>query len=305
MILLWGMPGDEPFDAVRAALEWRKAPYTLLDQRRVLQQRLELEVGPVLGGTVWSGEERVPLDEVSAVYTRVYDARRLPGVEDAGVAVHERVREVETALWSWVEEAPGRVVNRPAAMASNGSKPFQAALIEAQGFRVPETLVTTDPSAALEFWERHGSVIYKSVSGVRSIVSRLGPEHRERLRDVTWCPTQFQAYVPGQDVRVHVVGDEVFPAEIVSDAVDYRYARRSGSSVELRAGLLDIDVAERCRALASALGLHLAGLDLRRTPEGEWFCFEVNPSPCFTYYEHHTGHPIAATLAAFLAGAQK
>ena len=75
--------------------------------------------------------------------------------------------------------------------------------------------------------------------------------------------------------------------------------------MELRAGLLPIDVAERCFALARALGLHLAGLDLRRTPDGEWFCFEVNPSPCFTYYEHHTGHPIAATLAAFLAGAQK
>jgi hypothetical protein len=33
------------------------------------------------------------------------------------------------------------------------------------GFDVPDTLVTTDPLAALEFWEQHEAVIYKSVSG--------------------------------------------------------------------------------------------------------------------------------------------
>jgi hypothetical protein len=305
MILLWGLPGDEPFDAVRSALEWRKTPYVLLDQRRVLEQRLELEVGAKLGGVVWCGEQRVPLSDVQAVYTRVYDSCRLPGVAEAGAAAHERIREIESTLWAWVEDAPGRIINRPAAMASNGSKPYQAAIIAEHGFRVPETLITTDPKAVREFWDRHEAVIYKSVSGVRSMVERLGPEHRQRLEDVVWCPTQFQAYVPGQDVRVHVVSGEAVPCDVVSDVVDYRYARRQGGSVELRASVLPKDVAERCCKLAAALGLCLAGVDLRRTPEGEWYCFEVNPSPCFTYYEYHTGQPLAAMVAAFLAGAHQ
>ncbi len=48
------------------------------------------------------------------------------------------------------------------------------------------------------------------------------------------------------------------------------------------------------------MGLHLAGIDLRHTPEDEWYCFEVNPSPAFPYYEQWTDQPIASTLAQLL-----
>jgi len=49
------------------------------------------------------------------------------------------------------------------------------------------------------------------------------------------------------------------------------------------------------------MGLGFAGIDLRRTPDGELICFEVNPSPAFSYYEAQTGQPIAEALAAYLA----
>ena len=98
-----------------------------------------------------------------------------------------------------------------------------------------DTLVTTDPEAALAFQAQHGSVIYKSTSGVRSIVSRFTAEHAERLADLRWCPTQFQQYIPGRDHRVHTVGDDIFACEIVSAADDYRYGARQGMDVELRA----------------------------------------------------------------------
>jgi hypothetical protein len=39
------------------------------------------------------------------------------------------------------------------------------------------------------------------------------------------------------------------------------------------------------------------------TPEGEWFCFEVNPSPAFLYYQQATGQPIATAVAGLLAAA--
>ena len=67
-------------------------------------------------------------------------------------------------------------------MASNNSKPYQALLIQALGFAVPETLVTTDPDAVLAFWQRHGTVVYKSNSGIRSIVSRLTDAAHSRSR---------------------------------------------------------------------------------------------------------------------------
>ncbi|HEY3477005.1 MAG TPA: hypothetical protein VGK56_20470, partial [Anaerolineales bacterium] len=123
-----------------------------------------------------------------------------------------------------------------------------------------------------------------------------------RLQHIRWCPTQFQVYVEGTNVRVHVVGTKVFATMIVTEATDYRYASQSGSHTELRTVELDDDLAERCVRLAHALKLPFAGIDLKITPDDQVYCFEVNPSPGFSYYEHHTQQPIAQAVALFLAG---
>jgi glutathione synthase/RimK-type ligase-like ATP-grasp enzyme len=167
---------------------------------------------------------------------------------------------------------------------------------------VPDTLITNDPAEVLAFRRAHGSVIYKSMSGVRSIVKELDDDDLARLDDIGWCPVQFQALVPGRDVRVHVVGQDVHATEIMSDAVDYRYAKQSGGSTALRATKLDAWLAERCVALTAGLGLVFAGIDLRIGPDGTATCFEVNPSPAYSYYQASTGQPIAASLARVLTG---
>jgi glutathione synthase/RimK-type ligase-like ATP-grasp enzyme len=98
------------------------------------------------------------------------------------------------------------------------------------------------------------------------------------------------------------VNDEIFPTEIVSDSVDYRYARRNGGSAELKAADLPSEIAEKCVKLTEGLGLAFAGIDLKVTPEGEVFCFEVNPCPAFSYYEANTDQPIARAVARYLNG---
>jgi len=122
---------------------------------------------------------------------------------------------------------------------------------------------------------------------------------------VAWCPTQFQQHIPGVDHRVHVVRDRVFASEIRSASgdfayEDYRYAPRAGVEITIRASTLPGDIADLCRTLTADLGLSLSGIDLRLTPTGEWYCFEVNPSPAFTYYQEGTGQPIAEAIAALL-----
>jgi glutathione synthase/RimK-type ligase-like ATP-grasp enzyme len=226
---------------------------------------------------------------------------------DAVEAAFIRPVEVDEAMICWSETTAAYVVNRPSAMASNGSKPYQSLLIREQGFAVPETLLTTDIAALEEFWERHGKVIYKSASGVRSIVGRLTPAHRARFSSLATCPTQFQQWIAGTDVRVHVAGDEVFASEVESCATDYRYPRRNEEIPRIRAIDIGRELADRCRRLAGALNLPFAGIDLRRTPTDEWYCFEVNPSPGFTFYADATGQPIADAVASLLVagGAQQ
>jgi hypothetical protein len=102
-------------------------------------------------------------------------------------------------------------------------------------------------------WSEGGSVIYKSASGVRSIVRRVEQEDLPRLERIRWCPTQFQRHVPGTDIRVHVVGRSVFAATIVSDATDYRYAARDiGVEPEIVACELDAPMARSALRSPSA-----------------------------------------------------
>ena len=103
------------------------------------------------------------------------------------------------------------------------------------------------------------------------------------------------------DIRVHVAADDVFASKVESSATDYRYPQTEEEQVKIEAFELPSDLAERCRRLAASLSLELAGIDLRLTGDGRWVCFEVNPSPGFTYYEHATGQPIARSVARLLA----
>ncbi len=301
LIMLWGLAAERPLAAVHGELRRLGCPVVLFNQHDILETELDLTVGSDVCGALCTRGERWELCSVTAVYVRPYDARAVPAVKRQGPdsPAWRHAVAVDEALWSWVDVTPSLVVNPPHAMGSNSSKPYQLELIRRSGFGVPDTLVTTDPRAVEAFWERHGTLIYKSISGTRSIVSRLRPQDRERLADVVFCPTQFQAYIRGTDVRVHVVGDEVFASEVITEADDYRYHGDHG--LEIRACAVPVAVADRCHALASTLGLPVAGIDLRRTSEGEWYCFEVNPSPAFTYYQESTGQPISAAIARLLA----
>jgi hypothetical protein len=302
MILLWGVPEDSPLAAVHNALQRRGAPVEFLDQREVLATEVELCVDADIQGVLQIGDRKSDLGAITAVYLRPYDWRHLPDIEKAGPGspAWRHALGVQDALLCWLELTSAQVINRLTAMAVNNSKPLQVCLIRSLGFDIPDTLITTDPGTAQEFWEKHGTVIYKSISSVRSIVSRLTPDHVHRLGDISWCPTQFQRYIPGYDYRVHVVGDEIFACEIISEADDYRYATRQGMHVDIRSYDLPRDCADRCRELAAAMDLAVAGIDLRRTPEGQWYCFEVNSSPAFTYFQGATGQPIDEAIAKLL-----
>ena len=115
------------------------------------------------------------------------------------------------------------------------------------------------------------------------------------IDDVRWCPTLFQRVVPGDNYRAHVIGSEVLAVRIESDQLDYRYGK-----TRMIATTLTPEIAQRCLRLTATLGLHFSGIDLMRTPQGEWFCFEVNPSPGYPYFEMLGGQAIGDALARFM-----
>jgi glutathione synthase/RimK-type ligase-like ATP-grasp enzyme len=281
-VLLWGRADDPVVLAVNRACEAYDVLTLIVDVHNVADIDID-------GDLVLTSGQRVTLDRVQGVFVR-----------PSGQVGTPREATVYQALGAWAELTFAAVVNRPSAAASNRSKPYQTRIIAAAGLAVPDTLVTTCPDDVRAFSSRHGKVVYKSVSGVRSIVSIFDPRDGERLDDVTACPTQFQQYIDGVDHRVHVVGEELFACRVESDAIDYRYASASGRKTTLSPAVLPPDIAESCLSVTRSLGLHFAGIDLRCDPQGGWWCFEVNTAPGFIWFEHHTGHPIAAATARVL-----
>jgi glutathione synthase/RimK-type ligase-like ATP-grasp enzyme len=307
MILLVGIPSESPMRMVASALDDLDYPYLMWNQRRIANCRMDFEIsGGAMEGVLTVEETQINLCDITGVYVRVMDDAQLPELKSLPLVAPERQysRAQHEALLLWLDLTTARVANRPAANGSNGSKPWQARLIESAGLRTPDTLVTNDPAAVRDFRERHGELIYKSASGFRSIVRPLGIDDEDRLSAIGWCPVQFQRRVPGHDVRVHVVGTEVFATRIDSTAADYRYASREGLETKLDAFDLPADLADACRRLSRELDLPFAGIDLRLQENGDAWCFEVNPCPGFSYYESHTGQPIAAAVARYLSGAK-
>jgi glutathione synthase/RimK-type ligase-like ATP-grasp enzyme len=312
-VALWGLPEDEAIDATRRELTERGTPHFLINQADVHQLHFDLDTARGVSGELHLGTQRVELSEIGAVLARPGDIRAIlrnvAGTQDPQAAgtldpqLYRQAVALERQLFVWIDIAPMLVLNRPSAAASNGSKPWQTELLRGRGLVVPPTLVTTSPEAVWEFIREHGQVIYKSVSGHRSIVSRVNAPHFDQIEDVANCPTQFQAYIRGTDWRAHVVGNEVYACEIRCEADDYRMAGARGEAIEFRPGELPEAVAKCCLDLALQLDLPLAGIDLRRTDAGEWYWLEVNPTPAFTYFEQETGQPLTAAVAQLLIAA--
>jgi hypothetical protein len=304
VILVCGGLADIVTELVCSRLEAMQRPYRLLDLGR-FPEGVEVEwtwSGRDVSGFIRTGDWTLDLASVTGVFVRYLGMdghapfTNLPaGHETAALG------EGQSGLVALLETMTCPVANKASVSMSNCSKPYQALLVRESGLLTPPTLITNDPNAALEFFEECGRrVIFKSLSGVRSTVREFDDRDRDRLPLLQHGPAQFQRFLPGDNIRVHTIGAEAIATRIRSGAVDYRYASHQGSHADLEPTELPPAVIDACVGLSRRMGLLLAGIDLKETPDGEYYCFEVNPSPGFAYYEQHTGQPISAVLVEAL-----
>lgn len=309
MVLIWGIPSESPIQRLLDELDMLEQPYLAVSQRHFADTDIQLTVDSsgTLGGTLTYQQQTYPLDSITGLYLRLTDDETLPEFKQlpADDPLRSHARQLVQHLTLWADWSGVRIVNRMAAMASNNSKPYQAQFIRQCGFHTPDTLITNEPADVTAFCRQHDDrVIYKSISGVRSIVQTWQADgDADKLALVRHCPVQFQQQVDGFDVRVHVIGELCLATRITAHATDYRYAlQQTGESATLTHYELDDELALRCVDLSRALDLAFSGIDLRIAPDGVVYCFEVNPCPAYTYYESHTNQPIAARLAEYLSG---
>lgn len=301
MIAVLGIPSETPVRLLMEACAVKHLPCTLFNQRRQEAWSVRYDAMRPHRSCLGNGDVSVALSECSGVYLRTMDHRGLP--EWTTAANPSGIEDMYGHLWRLLDDGdiPTNVINAPAVQLSNNSKPYQSIVIREQGLDIPETCITSDEDVVRDFLAKHKVVIYKSISGTRSIVKRLDEQSLANLSRIRYCPVQFQECVMGFNVRVHVVGQQAIATRIQSDAVDYRYAAQEGKNATLAPYALSQDTATKCITLAHALRLPFAGIDLMISDDGRTICFEVNPSPGYSYYEQHTGQLISHALADLLA----
>lgn len=257
---------------------------------------------------VRAGGTSYALQDVTSVWWRRPQAPDLSSVTDPQVNLFtaNEWNEAINGLWQLLE---ARWMNDPTRDDAASRKARQLSVATGLGLKVPRTLITSDPQRARRFVEESNGtgVVYKTFSCTHAIwrETRLfRPEDMAYMEAVRIAPVIFQQFIPAEsDLRITVVGDRLFAAAIRTVAgegsIDFR---RSVGSAALSVEELPADLANKLHALLKRLGLVYGAVDMRRTPDGEYYFFEVNTAGEFLFVEDRTGLPIARAIADWLAG---
>lgn len=203
-------------------------------------------------------------------------------------------------------------VNHPTRDSNAHRKVYQLQVAQQVGLTIPETLITNDPEQARAFVEAHGfgRTIYKAFTGTRQAwreTRLLKEDDFGHIESVRFAPVIFQRYVDAQvDLRITVVGNDLFPAAIHSQESSYKVDfRMDMSSARVEPHRLPPAVEDGLRALMEELGIVYGAVDMRLTPDGEYVFLEVNPAGQWLFIEARTGQPITTCLAHLLASQPK
>jgi hypothetical protein len=310
MILVISTPRDEHAQSVLVELSKLGAPAQLLDLSefpRSLGLAMRYEGGDrrfVLGcadggldledcGAVWWRRPQPP--EISGDITR--PSHRAFALNESAEALQGLWQALD-AFW----------VNEPARDHVAQRKAYQLRVAQDVGLEIPATLITNCPGAVHDFVAPRGCerVVYKAFSATEQEwreTRLLRPDELPLLGNVRYTPVIFQEYVEAEvDLRITIVGDEIFPAAIHSQDTSYKVDFRMDiARARIEPTSLPDDVEDKLRAFMKRLGLVYGAVDMRRTREGRHVFLEVNPAGQWLFVEHFSGQPIAATLARVLA----
>lgn len=227
-------------------------------------------------------------EEVTGVYLR-------PILTEIAGCDPVRIGTKFNALYTALHElSPERTINHPIHDLSNSNRILHLSILADCGFPIGSTLSTSDPLAAASFFAAERDLVYKSNSSIKTVTSALTTEDLERLVDVKYCPIVLQRRVFGSDVRIHYLDGQLFPLEVVSDSVDYRYDKSSKRTV--LQSVPDF-IEKSIHEYAKRSRLRFIGFDFKiESDSNRWLCLEANPMPGYDSYDKAASGAISDLL---------
>ena len=311
-VLLVTASYDVAPEYVAASLDRLGVPYFRLDTDR-FPLEIQATYDPHVGVTIRDDDRVVRSEQIRSVWYRRMRAPPLSRTLDCGTrdfCERESRAFLEGVLASLTTD---RWLSLPAAVAQAERKPYQLGVAARLGFDIPATAMTNDESVVRAIAERH-QLVAKAVSsgyvrgpeGNRAIfTSAVSSVDMTQLNGLSMAPVTFQEMVKKvSDIRVTVVGEDVFAAEIMSqDRESSRVDWRATDDPHLkhRRHELPHKVADLCRQLVVDLGLGFGAIDFALTEDGGYVFFEINPNGEWLWIEDQLGLPISDSIARILS----
>lgn len=198
---------------------------------------------------------------------------------------------------SWLLNTDKVVVNRPGAGSSNSSKLAHILDLQDCGFKIPFTYIFGDGKIAGDLLAADKEWVSKGCSSYRTRAKLLTEIQPLDLSLLNYAPSQFQEFIRGVDVRLHVVGDQVVGLKIISTNTDYRY--------DTAENMYEIftppdSIVEACHQYCAKEGLTFAGFDFKIDANDQYFILEANPMPGYEFFDRRLGGKISDMLYQLL-----
>lgn len=275
---------------------------------------LEFEANNLHGGLKiidLESEKELLVSDVLSVYYRRPESPTL-GDTNTDKFTENEIGFLGRWMWDLLEDAFW--VSKYLNIRRAGSKLLQLRLAPQMGFLIPDTIISSDHSRILRFYEQHeGRVITKPLAtgaiqhedGVYGIfASRVSSSDLIDSQVFKVCPTVFQERVEKRlEVRVTVVGNQAFPVEIHSQCSERTkddWRRYDLDNTPHAIHVLPADLELACVNLVARLGLRYGAIDLILNEKGEYVFLEINPNGQWLWLEALTGAPISKAIAKLL-----
>ncbi len=311
MILVISNHLDEHAQAVMVELSRRGAEARLLDLSRFpLQLGLSMNYESSGGGRRFvfgCDDGGLNLDDCGAIWWRRPQQPSVAAAVARAEHQHFALSESHEALQGLWQCVDAFWINQPARDVVANRKAYQLQLASRLGLEIPQTLISNCPRAARDFVQRLGvgRVIYKAFSATEQEwreTRLLREDELAKMENVRYAPVIFQSYIEAEvDLRITIVGDQVFAAAIHSQDTSYKIDFRMDiGQARIEAVSLPAEVQTRLLALMRELGLSYGAIDMRRRADGSHVFLEINPAGQWLFIERNSGQRIAQALATLL-----
>lgn len=311
MLLVVTNKSDLACDYLILRLNERNIPFRRLnteDYAALWQLSMSVGNGSAKFLISFSDGVTISQSDVKAVYFRqpvAPDAPQNTSHSDREFVRREQ-KEALRSLWRLID--PAKWLNHPKHLWIASNKVEQLCVARELGFSIPETCITSTREMLSDFIEaQEGRVICKAVkhgfTRCENTVSvattqRIGENYLERFDDYAPAPMIYQREIPKAcDVRVTVVGDQIFPTAIHSQEhaqteVDWRLWDVHAFDLLHEAIRLPGEIATRCRDITRLFNLRYSAIDLILGTDGDFHFLELNPNGQWAWLERKTGQPI-------------